>query len=130
MVVPCSSLMGRAEEGRVCVRAGWLCLYISLVNGEKGGCGAMGQREMMFPPWDEVPRASWFSMAPEFCLLTVMAYSCHMASCRPLHYGSLLGSRARVLGWCFVHAVLPMADTFSMPPCQGYAVEQPSCACD
>ncbi|NWZ60886.1 O14J1 protein, partial [Haliaeetus albicilla] len=56
-----------------------------------------------------------------------------VAICKPLHYGTLLGSRACVhmaaaaWGSGFLHAVLHTANTFSVPLCQGNAVDQFFC---
>ncbi|XP_040977597.1 olfactory receptor 14A16-like [Aquila chrysaetos chrysaetos] len=74
-----------------------------------------------------------FSIAAEFYLLTVMAYDRYIAICKPLHYGTLLGSRACVhmaaaaWGSGFLHAVLHTANTFSLPFCKGNAVDQFFC---
>ncbi|KAK4806058.1 hypothetical protein QYF61_007035 [Mycteria americana] len=74
-----------------------------------------------------------FLMSAEFFLLTVMAYDHHVAICKPLHYGTLLGSRACVhmaaaaWGSGFLNAVLHMANTFSIPLCQGNALDQFFC---
>ncbi|KAM9604150.1 olfactory receptor 14A16-like [Morphnus guianensis] len=74
-----------------------------------------------------------FLMSAEYFLLTVMAYDRYVAICKPLHYGTLLGSRACVhmaaaaWGCGFLHAVLHTANTFSLPLCQGNAVDQFFC---
>ncbi|XP_035170048.1 olfactory receptor 14J1-like [Oxyura jamaicensis] len=62
-----------------------------------------------------------------------MAYDRYVAICQPLHYGSLLGSRAcaqmaaAAWGSGFLHALLHTANTFSLPLCQGNAVDQFFC---
>ncbi|KAM6228073.1 olfactory receptor 14A16-like [Porphyrio hochstetteri] len=74
-----------------------------------------------------------FLITTEFCLLTVMAYDRYVAICHPLHYGTLLGSRACVhmaaAAWAsgFLNAVLHTANTFSLPLCHGNAVDQFFC---
>ncbi|XP_068779220.1 olfactory receptor 14C36-like [Struthio camelus] len=74
-----------------------------------------------------------FLVAAEYSLLTVMAYDRYVAICRPLHYGTLLGSRACVKmaaaawGTGFLYALLHTANTFSIPLCQGNVVEQFFC---
>ncbi|XP_074428159.1 olfactory receptor 14A16-like [Larus michahellis] len=75
----------------------------------------------------------FFCAAAEFYLLTVMAYDRYVAICKPLHYGTLLGSRACVhmaaaaWGSGFLYALLHMANTFSLPLCQGNALDQFFC---
>ncbi|KAM9166814.1 olfactory receptor 14J1-like [Mergus octosetaceus] len=74
-----------------------------------------------------------FLIASEFYVLTVMAYDRYVAICKPLHYGSLLGSRAcaqmaaAAWGSGFLNAVLHTASTFSLPLCGGNAVDQFFC---
>ncbi|XP_068280331.1 olfactory receptor 14A16-like [Nyctibius grandis] len=74
-----------------------------------------------------------FLIVAEYCLLTVMAYDRYVAICKPLHYGTLLGSRACVhmaaaaWGSGFLYAVLHTANTFSLPLCHGNAVDQFFC---
>uniref|UniRef100_A0A8B9ZCZ0 Olfactory receptor n=1 Tax=Anas platyrhynchos TaxID=8839 RepID=A0A8B9ZCZ0_ANAPL len=74
-----------------------------------------------------------FLIASEFYVLTVMAYDRYVAICKPLHYGSLLGSRAcaqmaaAAWGSGFLNAVLHTANTFSLPLCRGNAVDQFFC---
>uniref|UniRef100_A0A672TH70 Olfactory receptor n=1 Tax=Strigops habroptila TaxID=2489341 RepID=A0A672TH70_STRHB len=74
-----------------------------------------------------------FFFSAEYSLLTVMSYDRYVAICKPLHYGTLLGSRAcahmaaAAWGSGFLHAVLHTANTFSLPLCRGNAVEQFFC---
>ncbi|KAM9166852.1 olfactory receptor 14C36-like [Mergus octosetaceus] len=74
-----------------------------------------------------------FFISAEYSILTVMAYDRYVAICKPLHYGSLLGSRAcaqmaaAAWGSGFLNAVLHTANTFSLPLCQGNAVDQFFC---
>ncbi|KAM6107503.1 uncharacterized protein FYN12_014517 [Phoenicopterus ruber ruber] len=74
-----------------------------------------------------------FFVSAEMYLLTVMSYDRYVAICRPLHYGTLLGSRACVhmaaaaWGSGFLNAVLHTANTFSIPLCQGNALDQFFC---
>ncbi|XP_074994844.1 olfactory receptor 14J1-like [Calonectris borealis] len=74
-----------------------------------------------------------FLITAEYSLLTVMAYDRYVAICQPLHYGTLLGSRACVhmaaAAWAsgFLNAVLHTANTFSLPLCKGKAVDQFFC---
>ncbi|XP_054039635.1 olfactory receptor 14J1-like, partial [Rissa tridactyla] len=75
----------------------------------------------------------FFCAATEVYLLTVMSYDRYVAICKPLHYGTLLGSRACVhmaaaaWGSGFLTALLHTASTFSLPLCQGNAVGQFFC---
>ncbi|XP_054660886.1 olfactory receptor 14A16-like [Grus americana] len=75
----------------------------------------------------------FFLMSAELSLLTVMSYDRYVAICQPLHYGTLLGSRACVhmaaaaWGTGFLYAVLHTANTFSIPLCQGNALDQFFC---
>ncbi|XP_050194857.1 olfactory receptor 14J1-like [Myiozetetes cayanensis] len=74
-----------------------------------------------------------FFMSAEFSLLTIMCYDRYVAICKPLHYGTLLGSRAcahmATAAWTsgFLNALLHTANTFSLPLCQGNALGQFFC---
>ncbi|XP_072705169.1 olfactory receptor 14A16-like [Ciconia boyciana] len=74
-----------------------------------------------------------FFISAEYFLLTVMAYDRYVAICKPLHYGTLVGSRACVhmaaaaWGSGFLNAVLHTANTFLIPLCQGNALDQFFC---
>uniref|UniRef100_A0A8C0EEX3 Olfactory receptor n=1 Tax=Bubo bubo TaxID=30461 RepID=A0A8C0EEX3_BUBBB len=75
----------------------------------------------------------FFFMSTEYFLLTVMSYDRYVAICKPLHYGTLLGSRACVhmaaaaWGTGFLYAVLHTANTFSLPLCKGNVLDQFFC---
>ncbi|XP_065510141.1 olfactory receptor 14J1-like [Caloenas nicobarica] len=62
-----------------------------------------------------------------------MSYDRYVAICKPLHYGTLLGSRACVhmaaAAWAtgFLYALLHTANTFSLPLCKGNALDQFFC---
>ncbi|XP_064904128.1 olfactory receptor 14C36-like, partial [Columba livia] len=74
-----------------------------------------------------------FFISAEFYLLTIMSYDRYVAICKPLHYGTLLGSRACVhmaaAAWAtgFLNALLHTANTFSLPLCKGNALGQFFC---
>ncbi|XP_065509283.1 olfactory receptor 14A16-like [Caloenas nicobarica] len=74
-----------------------------------------------------------FLIEAEYYLLTIMSYDRYVAICKPLHYGTLLGSRACVhmaaAAWAtgFLYALLHTANTFSLPLCKGNAVGQFFC---
>ncbi|XP_051626070.1 olfactory receptor 14J1-like, partial [Manacus candei] len=74
-----------------------------------------------------------FFFGAEFSLLTIMCYDRYVAICKPLHYGTLLGSRAcahmAAAAWAtgFLIALLHTANTFSLPLCQGNALGQFFC---
>ncbi|XP_064261945.1 olfactory receptor 14C36-like [Passer domesticus] len=69
-----------------------------------------------------------FFITAEFCLLTIMCYDRYVSICKPLHYGTLLGSRAcahmAAAAWAsaFLNALLLTANTFSLPLCHGNAL--------
>ncbi|XP_064904127.1 olfactory receptor 14A16-like [Columba livia] len=75
----------------------------------------------------------FFLLGAEFYLLTSMSYDRYVAICKPLHYGTLLGSRACVhmaaAAWAtgFLNALLHTANTFSLPLCKGNALGQFFC---
>ncbi|XP_075301640.1 olfactory receptor 14A16-like [Opisthocomus hoazin] len=74
-----------------------------------------------------------FLLTADYSLLTIMAYDRYIAICKPLHYGTLLGSRACVhmaaaaWGTGFIYAMLHTANTFSVPLCHGNTVDQFFC---
>ncbi|XP_027487415.1 olfactory receptor 14J1-like [Corapipo altera] len=75
----------------------------------------------------------YFFLSAEFSLLTIMCYDRYVAICKPLHYRTLLGSRAcahmAAAAWAtgFLYSLLHTANTFSLPLCQGNALGQFFC---
>ncbi|XP_052536651.1 olfactory receptor 14C36-like [Tympanuchus pallidicinctus] len=74
-----------------------------------------------------------FLMSAEYCILTIMSYDRYVAICKPLHYGTLMDSRAcatmaaAAWGTGLLHALLHTISTFSQPLCRGNAVDQFCC---
>ncbi|XP_063003958.1 olfactory receptor 14I1-like, partial [Melospiza melodia melodia] len=74
-----------------------------------------------------------FFMSAEYFFLTIMCYDRYVSICKPLHYRTLLGSRAcahmAAAAWvsAFLNALLHTANTFSLPLCHGNAVGQFFC---
>ncbi|KAM3668028.1 olfactory receptor 14J1-like [Ammospiza maritima maritima] len=74
-----------------------------------------------------------FFLGSEYSLLTVMCYDRYVSICKPLHYGTLLGSRAcahmAAAAWAsaFLFSLLHTANTFSLPLCHGNALGQFFC---
>ncbi|XP_064380146.1 olfactory receptor 14A16-like [Dromaius novaehollandiae] len=74
-----------------------------------------------------------FLFIAEYSLLTVMAYDCYIAICKPLHYRTLMDGRAcakmAAAAWAsgFLYALLHTGNTFSIPLCQGNTVDQFFC---
>ncbi|XP_064557734.1 olfactory receptor 14J1-like [Zonotrichia leucophrys gambelii] len=74
-----------------------------------------------------------FCATTEYFLLTIMCYDRYVSICKPLHYGTLLGSRAcahmAAAAWAsaFLNALLHTANTFSLPLCHGNALGQFFC---
>ncbi|CAN8179926.1 unnamed protein product [Coccothraustes coccothraustes] len=69
-----------------------------------------------------------FFLGSEYFLLTIMCYDRYVSICKPLHYGTLLGSRAcahmAAAAWAsaFLYSLLHTANTFSLHLCHGNAV--------
>ncbi|XP_058664036.1 olfactory receptor 14A16-like [Ammospiza caudacuta] len=74
-----------------------------------------------------------FFMSLEVSLLTIMCYDRYVSICKPLHYGTLVGSRAcahmAAAAWAcaFLYSLLHTANTFSLPLCHGNALDQFFC---
>ncbi|NXO46827.1 O14AG protein, partial [Locustella ochotensis] len=74
-----------------------------------------------------------FFISAEFSLLTIMCYDRYLSICKPLHYGTLLGSRAcahiAAAAWAsaFLNALMHTANIFSLPLCHGNALRHFFC---
>ncbi|XP_031458687.1 olfactory receptor 14J1-like [Phasianus colchicus] len=74
-----------------------------------------------------------FLFSAEYCILTIMSYDRYVAICKPLHYGTLMDGRAcatmaaAAWGTGALFALLHTANTFSLPLCQGSAINQFFC---
>ncbi|NXD04401.1 O14J1 protein, partial [Certhia familiaris] len=74
-----------------------------------------------------------FFISTELALLTIMCYDRYVSICKPLHYGTLLGSRAcahmAAAAWAsgFLYSLLHTTNTFSLPLCHGNALGQFFC---
>ncbi|XP_040549542.1 olfactory receptor 14A16-like isoform X2 [Gallus gallus] len=74
-----------------------------------------------------------FFISAEYSILTIMSYDRYVAICKPLHYGTLLGSRAcatmaaAAWGTGVLYSLMHTASVFSLPLCQGNAVDQFFC---
>ncbi|CAN8174069.1 unnamed protein product [Coccothraustes coccothraustes] len=74
-----------------------------------------------------------FFISAEYFLLTIMCYDRYVSICKPLHYGTLLGSRAcahmAAAAWAtaFLNALLHAANTFSLHLCHGNVLGQFFC---
>ncbi|XP_063177881.1 olfactory receptor 14A16-like [Chroicocephalus ridibundus] len=121
-------------------------MYFFLLNLsvlDLGSISTTVPKSMASSLWDNRAISYWgcvaqvffffFCAAAEFSLLTVMSYDRYVAICKPLHYGTLMGSRACVhmaaaaWGSGFLNALLHTASTFSLPLCRGNAVDQFFC---
>ncbi|XP_059716725.1 olfactory receptor 14A16-like [Haemorhous mexicanus] len=75
----------------------------------------------------------YFFISAEYFLLTIMCYDRYVSICKPLHHGTLLGSRAcahmAAAAWAsaFLNALLLTANTFSLPLCHGNVLGQFFC---
>uniref|UniRef100_A0A8C3MY84 Olfactory receptor n=1 Tax=Geospiza parvula TaxID=87175 RepID=A0A8C3MY84_GEOPR len=74
-----------------------------------------------------------FFIVADYFLLTIMCYDRYVSICKPLHYGTLLGSRAcahmAAAAWAsaFLYSLLHTANTFFLPLCHGNALGQFFC---
>ncbi|XP_071885515.1 olfactory receptor 14C36-like [Anas platyrhynchos] len=98
---------------------------------EKAESVGQGQSRISFQGLSEATIIEQFNV--EFSIITIMSYNRYVAICKPLHYGTLLSSRAcaqmaaAAWGSGVLYALLHTASTFSLPLCRGNAVDQFFC---
>ncbi|XP_052561246.1 olfactory receptor 14C36-like [Tympanuchus pallidicinctus] len=74
-----------------------------------------------------------FFISAEYFLLTIMSYDRYVAICKPLHYKTLMDSRAcatmaaAAWGSGLLYSLLHTVNTFSLPFCHGNAMDQFFC---
>ncbi|XP_039571681.1 olfactory receptor 14C36-like [Passer montanus] len=74
-----------------------------------------------------------FFISADYFLLTIMCYDRYVSICKPLHYGTLLGSRAcahmAAAAWAsaFLYSLIHTANTFFLPLCKGNTLGQFFC---
>ncbi|XP_014817675.1 PREDICTED: olfactory receptor 14A16-like [Calidris pugnax] len=121
-------------------------MYFFLLNlsvTDLGSISTTVPKAMANSLWNTRAISSWgcatqvfilvFLISAELYLLTIMSYDHYVAICKPLHYGTLLGSRACVhmaaaaWGTGFLTALLLTANTFSVSLCQGNVLDQFFC---
>ncbi|XP_014817674.1 PREDICTED: olfactory receptor 14A16-like [Calidris pugnax] len=121
-------------------------MYFFLLNlsvTDLGSISTTVPKAMANSLWNTRAISSWgcatqvfilvFLISAELYLLTIMSYDHYVAICKPLHYGTLLGSRACVhmaaaaWGTGFLTALLHTANTFSVSLCQGNVLDQFFC---
>ncbi|KAM6325969.1 olfactory receptor 14A16-like [Alca torda] len=126
-----------------CLHTPMYFFLLSLSLLDLGSISTTVPKSMANSLWDTRAISYWgcaaqvfllsFLVGAEFSLLNVMSYDRYVAICKPLHYGTLMGSRACVhmaaaaWGSGFLNALLHTASTFSLPLCQGNVLDQFFC---
>ncbi|XP_071885517.1 olfactory receptor 14J1-like [Anas platyrhynchos] len=114
------------------------CKVLHLDVGNPRSLYRLGKEELESSPVEKNSRALLdkklhMSQQSEINVLTIMSYDRYVAICKPLHYGSLLGSRAcaqmaaAAWGSGVLYALMHTANTFSLPLCGGNTLDQFFC---
>ncbi|NXL68898.1 O14J1 protein, partial [Chordeiles acutipennis] len=107
--------------------------FISIIVPKSMGNSLRDTRAISYPGCAAQLFVFLFFISAEYFLLTIMAYDRYVAICKPLHYRTILDSRACVhmaaaaWGSGFLSAVLHTSNTFSLPLCQGNVLDQFFC---